>query len=667
MGVQEMDPSSWALAALASTAALFVTSYVYRRRETPGQGRRLLAALRWGALTVLILLLFDPELPATGGLLGGDRTRILVDASLSMELPVGPGETETRWQRTAAEAVRLAGRAPVLLFGATARSVPADSLAGLVPVETSSRLLPTLQAASEAGARRVVVLTDGGIEDLDEVRRALPGLRLDLEIRQVGEPVPGRTIPSVGAPAWAEAGKPIEVSAEIGGVGPGDSLTVAVMEGDRVLARTRIAVPGEGRLTPAVLQFTPEASTGGGLVRYEVVLEDEDDILARPRSFYVRVGEPPAGVALVSFRPDWEPRFLHPVLEQALGLPVQAYLAAGNGRYIRVGAGQEAGGTVTEETVRGQVGRANLLVLHGLGPSSPAWAREAVRSSRSVLVFPDAAMGDLGLPVTLRSAGPGEWYPLTELPGSPVASLLAPLPTGDLAPLTDLRMVDAVAGAWSPLQASSGRTGSGSPLVVAGEQGGRRWAVATAQGYWRWAFRGGDSRQAYRRLWSAMAGWLAEETRSADEPALAPVSRSVHRGEPVRWKVAADSADSVAVRLVAGDGTVVLDTIVGDLREGALVTPSLPSGHYRYEAQVFAGSGGSALEASGPLTIEGYSPEFDRPTLAVAGLVAAGAAGGPGGGGPRQGVPFHATPWPYLMLITLLCVEWALRRRWGLR
>jgi hypothetical protein len=31
------------------------------------------------------------------------------------------------------------------------------------------------------------------------------------------------------------------------------------------------------------------------------------------------------------------------------------------------------------------------------------------------------------------------------------------------------------------------------------------------------------------------------------------------------------------------------------------------------------------------------------------------------------GRPLHAAPWPYVLLVLLLCTEWVLRRRWGLR
>jgi hypothetical protein len=33
----------------------------------------------------------------------------------------------------------------------------------------------------------------------------------------------------------------------------------------------------------------------------------------------------------------------------------------------------------------------------------------------------------------------------------------------------------------------------------------------------------------------------------------------------------------------------------------------------------------------------------------------------------RGARPLHASAWPYIAIILLLCAEWVLRRRWGLR
>ncbi|HEX6937781.1 MAG TPA: VWA domain-containing protein [Longimicrobiales bacterium] len=663
-----MDLLSWALFALAATGALAVVLHLYRRREAPGRGRVVLAGLRWSSLVVLLLLLFDPQLPVAGLAVMRERTQILLDASLSMTLPVSPGDTTSRWQAATRDAARLAGRAPVLLFGARARRVAADSLGALEPTATSSRLLPALQAASEAGMRRVVVLTDGGIDDAAEVRRMLPQLGLDVEVRPVTDgAVANRAVAEVDAPAWAEAGEPVRIRAGIAAAGPvGDSVTVELRQGGRVLATARAPSPARGRVAEAVLEFEPEAPEGGGLVRYDVALAGSD---AAPdddvRSVYVQVGERPAGITLVSLRPDWEPRFLLPVLDQSLGLPIRGYLRAADGRYIELGAGEDAGRQADEAAVRRAVADADLVVLHGLGQDAPAWAQQAARNARRLLIFPAGDASVPALPVTLPPATAGEWYATDDVPASPVAPLLASMSTAGLPPLTGLRPIVGLDGVWAPLEASRGGHGQGAPVVVAGEADGRRWAVATADGYWRWAFRGGEARQAYRRLWSALGGWLVEEEFAAADAAVRPVRRTAPRGEAIAWIAPGLEADSIAVRITDAAGTVATDTTVTSLRGDSAYTAALAPGHYRYEARAFSG-GKEVGAAEGPLSVESYSPEFLRAAAAVEAFDAA-------SGEPetrsvtRAGVPLHSLPWVYVALVLLLSTEWVLRRRWGLR
>ncbi|HEX7119102.1 MAG TPA: VWA domain-containing protein [Longimicrobiales bacterium] len=663
-----MDLLSWAFFALAATGALAVVLHLYRRREAPGRGRMLLAGLRWAALTVLLLLLFDPHLPVPGLAAGHDRTQLLVDASLSMALPTSPEDSTPRWQTAVREARREAPGDRVLLFGDGARLVPTDSLASIEPTATASRLLPALRAASEAGTRRVIVLTDGAIDDAAEVRRMLPRLGLDVEVRPVtGGAVGNRALAEVDAPVWAEAGEPVRIRAGVAAAGPaGDSVSVELRHDGRVLATARVPVPAPGRIADAVLEFVPEAPDDGGPVRYDLALAGSD---AAPdddaRSVYVHVGERPAGVALVSLRPDWEPRFLLPVLEQSLGLPVRGFLRAADGRHIELGAGEDAGRRADEATVRRLVDEADLVVIHGFGAEAPAWAAEAVREARRALIFPAEGAADAGLPFPLPPAQPGEWYATSDVPASPVAPLLASLRTTELPPLTGLRPIAGLDGVWSPLLASRGGRGSGAPVVVAGEAEDRRWAVATAQGFWRWAFRGGEARQAYRRLWSAIGGWLVEETFVAGDAEVRPVRRTTPRGEAVAWLAAGLDADSVAVRVTDAAGAVVTDTVVTALRGDSAYTAPLAPGHYRYEARAFAG-GEEVGAAAGPLSVESYSPEFVRAAVEIGAFDAEG-AGSVFASVPRSGEPLHTLPWAYLALVLLVSTEWVLRRRWGLR
>lgn len=674
-----MDLSGWALYALTAAAGLAMVAYLYGRREMPGRGRKLLAGLRWAVVAILLLLLFDPDLP-TSPLSGrSERVQVLLDGSLSMAMPVRAGESSSRWNAAIEEARRVAGKGEVLVFGDGTRAVAADSLAGLEPGSPRSRLAPALRAAAEAGARRVVVVTDGGIDDLPEVNRLLPLLGLKLEVRTVGEgEVGNRALAEVEAPVWAEAGKSFEVRVGVGALGGvADSARIVLRQGERVVAEGVVAAPEPGRLSTAVLSVTPEAAAEGEMVRYDIALEPGDAVPDDDRrSIYVQVDEQPAGVTILSFRADWELRFLQPVLAQSLGLPVKGYLQAQPGKFIRLAGGAETGLPVEETEVRRELERARIVVLHGLDGSAPAWARSAARSARRALVFP-AGNGVPDLPLASSAPIPGDWAATRSIPASPVAELMAGLQVDGLPPLSAARPVDLPAGAWTPLVVERG-AGAGAPVAAGLEEDGRRTVVALADGFWRWAFRDGAPRQAYRRLWSALGGWLLEDERLVDAGPLRPLSRVTPRGEAVRWVGAgattspkdtahAAVSDSATLRVSDATGTVVVDTVLGVSAGDTLALPALPPGSYRYEVRQVAVGDSETTPAGGEFVVESYSPEFLRQPVAIAEIeaTAAESAAAVQRSGPTR--PLHTEPWPYVALVLLVSTEWIFRRRWGLR
>jgi hypothetical protein len=663
-----MSAVGWAGFVIAAAAAVAVALYVYRRRELPGRGRGVLAALRAAALLILLLVLFDPQLPGRAGGAPGGGTVVLLDGSLSMLLPSTPGAAATRWDEARAEALRRAGGRQVIVFGEAAVPVAAAELRELQPEAPVARLLPALRAAAEAGARQAVVLTDGRIEDAREAATWLPSLGIEVEFRRVGGDAPAnRALAELQAPAWAEAGRPVAVSFGVLATGGGgESVTVVVRQGEEVLGSATVPVAPDGRVATGEIAVTPRAPAGGGQVRLDVAIEPGDAIAADDvRSRYVFVTDQPAGVVLVSFSPDWEPRFLQPVLAQVLGLPVRGYLQVdGATPYRASGLGFEAGATATEDEVRRAAGRADLLVLHGYDEGAPGWARELAGRHPRLMVLAGGFGTMPGLPVETGAPVQAEWYPAAELPASPVAPLLAGVETADAPPLTMLRPATPLAGAWASLNATRGVRGAASPAAVAGQSGARRWAVATGQGYWRWSFRGEPYRQLYSRFWGALAGWLMTERPVADGAEVRPDRRVVQRGGSIVWRLPAGELDSVAVRLAEAGGGVVMDTVLTGLAADSALHRAPRPGHYRYEATAFAG-GTAAAAGQGELTVESYTPEFARAAVDLGALtggarpVGARAAGG--------GRPLHSSPLPYVIIVTLIAVEWVLRRRWGLR
>ncbi|CAN5854297.1 hypothetical protein BH23GEM9_BH23GEM9_18410 [soil metagenome] len=655
-----MAAGSW-LAWLGLSAVCVAASlWHYGRRETPGRGRLLLALLRGSALAVLLLLLFNPVLPTRAGAGAVGGTQVLLDASLSMGMAAPDGATG--WEQGVTLARSRAGGQPVLLFGESTRAVSPGELPDTVPGDARSRLLPALQAAAEAGVRRVVVVTDGRIEDADAVARWAPRLGVEIVQELVSVEAGNRALVEAIAPTWAEAGRPITV--EFGVVAPGtDSLIVVARRGGSVVGRTTIAGAGAGRIASGNMELRVDPPVGGDWVPLVIALEGTDAVADDDqRTVYVHVAEEPPGIVLISLRPDWEPRFLGPVLEQALGLPLRAYIRAATGQYVRLAGGLEAGTAATEAEVQRAIGRAELLVLHGVGVDAPAWAVAALQSGRRLLVFPAAADG-LPLPIAVGVEQPGDFFPAS-LPASPVASLLAGQELSGVAPLAGLRTADAPAGSWAPLLVTRGRGGTHLPALLGGESAGRRWVVALGSGYWQWAFRGGTDRQLYDRLWGAVAGWLVRDRALAGPEAVRPARMALPRGMPIPWVAPGLAADSLAIRLTAADGAVALDTVVAATAMDTAYTVAPPPGDYEYRARAF--SDAAVTEATGRITVERFSPEFSRPIADLTAL-----RDGPTtvreGEARRGGTPLHATAIPYVLLVLLLAAEWILRRRWGLR
>jgi hypothetical protein len=658
-----MSGTGWGLFVVCALLALLAVLWLYRAREAPGRGRNLLIALHWLLLAVLLLLIFDPIIPAASRV--SRAPSVLVDASVSMALPATEGGP-SRWERAVSEARRVAGTRPVMLFGDAPRVVPADSLAGLSPEVGASRLLPAIQAATEAGAHRLIVFTDGGLDDAAEVGRWIPRLGVELDYRLIGDTASNRALVEVTAPRWAEAGKPLEIQFGVAATGAGrDSIRVVIQAGADVLASTVVMSPEPGRVATGVLRFTPTAGTSGP-TRFDLRMEGQD---AAPdddqRTIYVVVSDQPTGVAVLSLRPDFEVRFLQPVLQQSLGLPLRGYLRTRDGQLVRTGSGLEAGVLVPEDEVRRALAAAQLVVIHGIDAGSPQWVLDAAAQARRILLLPVPGGAVPGVPVRVGRAVPDEWYPSADIPPSPIAPLLTGLDVTQAPPLASLMVVETQPGTWTPMMASRGRRGALAPVAIAGQTGGRRWAVALGDGYWRWAFRSGPSRQVYARLWSALSGWLLQEQSAVSVAAVRPNEPVVPRGTPIRWVAPGLAPDSIRVRLARSDGTAVLDSVVTAAADTA-ITRGVPPGTYRYELAAFT-SDSVAARGEGELTAERYSADYLRPAVTLDELKTAGGAIGAGTAPRGGGRPLHVLPWPYATLILLAALLWIMRRRWGLR
>ncbi len=644
-----------ALPLLLGVAAGF-SLWVYHRRELPVPGRGWLALARALAIALVLLLIWNPRLPAGAGDGLGQGAFVLLDGSLSMAAEVPGGETA--WSVAVREARRLAnGGGRILVFGDAVTTGAADQLEGRAPTATSSHLLPALRVAAESGARAVTVVSDGRLTDADfGAPPAVPGVRVDL--RRVDAAPVNAGIAVFATPARAERGTPFGAEVVVfGQAGAATAALIEVREEGRLVGSVPVEIPPPGRVARTPVDLPAPATEG--LVRYTATVTLDGDGFAADdqRVRHVRVAPPETGLVLLSLRPDWEPRHLLPVLEDVTGLPARGYLRVAGSRYLPLGRGAEVADEVGEGELRGLLATADIVVLHGVDATAPDWVRDAAQSARRVLMFPadraGASMGGVAVAAGLE----GEWYVAADLPASPLAGQLAGLDLGALPPLTAIQPAEAPSGSVA-LRAHLGGRGTGEAALVLISESNRRLALGLADGYWRWAARAGTPRRAYRSLWAGVANWLFAGERLATAGPPGPVESVIARGSPVRWRAPGMAGRELDLRLARGGDTVVASTVAVDSTE-AFTTAPLDPGAYGFTLSTGAGTAGT----SGRFDVEHYTDELRVPPVADAlddERDQAGARATPG----RR---LRTHPAPFILVLALLCGEWIGRRRQGLR
>lgn len=670
-----MSLLSWILFTTTALAAAGFAAWVYRRREPPVAGSGLLAGLRGGVLVLLLLLLWNPSIPA-GDLPGGRPDVVLLDTSLSMSATGADGSSS--WSRAVGEAARRedAGER-VLSFGGEGGppGIPAGGAVGI-----TSRLGPALERAAELGAREVTILSDLRLEDPAEAAATARRLGVEPGVVPLGEPVVNAGVAELDLPRSAARSDTLTALVAIFGEGGGggDSVTVEIREEERLVGARRVLLPDPGRVARLSLLLPPPAESGGRLYSARVLLEgdgfpDDDERLAA-----VAVDADEGGLVLLSLRPDFEPRFLLPLLRDVTGLPTRGYLALAAGGFLAMDVGPSGNPAADPEVVRRAVAGADLLVLHGLGRGAPEWVREGAEAAPRLLLLPRDPEGAAPAGVAALAPVVGEWMAVPDLPPSPLAPELAGVSLANLPPLDALLPVAPETAGEVPLRGQLQGRGAGEPLLLLRDDGERRRAVALATGFWRWGFREGAPREAYRRLWSGVAGWLLSGRAVAGGEGVRPSREVLGRGEAPLWLAPATPGARVRLEawLLDTPGVPAMDTVVTIGEDGRVRTEPLPPGRYGWragpadpEGEVEPGEAqpGEIVAAEGRLFVESWVPELMHPRADLATEIASVPAGEAAGGAGRGGRPLRTHPAPFLLLLALLCGEWIGRRRQGLR
>ncbi len=638
--------------------------WIYERREIPIAGRRVLASARAASLALIIVLLWNPHLPAFGAGAGAGASGrwTLLDGSLSMGAVDSGGVT--LWSEALRRARDRESAGDRIMVFSSGLVVATDGLPDSTVLEPASRLAPALERVRESGSREVVVISDLRLSDPEAVGRALARLGMSVRFDIVGGTPRNVALPVADLPALVASGDSLvaDVAVRSMGTSIGDSILVEVREeGDVRVSRT-IAPPPAGRLTRLQLSVPP--SSRSGLVRYEIraslagdVFPDDD---ARVR--FVEVDKEAGGLVLVSLRPDWEPRFLMPVLEQVTGLPGRGYLRLSEGRFVPLSVGDGVSATVQDADVQGWAETAEVLVVHSVSGDMPPWLSDALAGSSRSIVFLAGPAGARSVGLGVGAVLSGEWYPSADLPPSALASSLVGVPWTGLPPLTGVLPLSRAAPGLVPLELQLQGSGPTEAAMVLQGMSGKRQVVVLATGFWRWAFRDGAPREAYRRLWAGVVGWLLANEPLGSGPGVAPAERVVRRGEEVVWRAGPWAGRSLRF-VIGSEDAPTTDTVLevgpaGDVRSGVL-----PPGTYDYRVE----SGDSAnVVGQGRFEVEAYSGELLAPVYQPTAD-----SGRPSGtetvGRDTPGRPLRTHAFPYILLVGLLSGEWIGRRRRGLR
>ena len=627
--------------------------WVYLRVELTVPAARSLAVVRASILSLVLLLLFDPRLPfeATGA---APTPWVLLDASMSMTVEglEGSSPAEVAAERAAEletegwEVFRFGNGNLVRQVNETQRASE-----GLI-----SELAPSLQLAAESGAKEVRVLSDLRFTDPVAIQSVLDVIPVAVQFEDLSLVARNSGIArfSVSDVLYPEDSPAAEI--EIFGGNSGDSVIVEIFEENREVAQVRVLAPGPGLRATGTVRLPPAGESGH--LRYTARIADEEQVDdAFPSDdeavTYAGIGYPAGALVLVSAVPDWEPRYLLPVLEKVTGLPSIGYLRAGPDRFVRLGSASDRGIPADSSTVKRAATEAALLVLHGLGVDADPWIAEIAEGQGQRLVLPLDSEGTRAVGLETGDPISGEWYASPDVPTSPIAGALAGVNLQGLPPLSGA-MVPSTPLLLPPLQIQL--RGAGSPESAFGliERPGGRVAVALASQFWRWAARE-NGHEPYRRIWSGIVDWLlAGEEVIAAEPR--PMVWVTSRGQKIAWSLGGDSS-SVHLEVWSGTEVVTDTTLVGG---GEAMTGALDPGLYTYTLVSESGDtvGAGRFDVSG-VSLE-MLPVAKMPELSRGSLSSPGNA-------EDSGRPLRTYPWVYLLIMVLLCSEWIVRRRTGLR
>ena len=701
-------PAVWLVLASLALVALSLWAYRFAIPPLPALMRRLLPALRAVTLIVLAWLLAQPVLErARAG--RSAHVVVMLDRSRSMDLPARPGGPSRA--ADASEAVTVIerswrGRAAVKVVSFAARLAPDSVQIGSRGATALGDALGALPLSAEGqDLDGVVVVSDGVVNAGEDPVAAARSLGVPVHTVRVGSSVGvDRAVTEVEASTTTRVGEVTPVRVHVSTTEPrGTSFTVRLLDGARELGHAQVVSPGAGAEAVSEFRVTPVKP---GLALWTARVDPPASQLTSvndARQVAIEVAPGRLGVLVLSAGLNWDLAFLRRALDGDSAVSLTSLVRDRNG-WREIEAGRTRGAPSPAD-LRGRA----AVILDALGGSDLGEEMDRsldafVRAGGGLLALggppPGLARmreGRLGQQLTfgldaqapVRTASPEPTPEASELLSWDDDPLRGDRAWRAAAPLSDLTPIVPGGGDRVLL----GARGGGPPLLFARHVGRGQALLVNGSGLWRWSLSGHDDLGAERgrRLWRRIVRWIAE-----------PVQGEPLRVKPERWL----TARGEAVRLFASLQNSSFQPVAGASLEGETQDPSgrpvrvrftpRAAGSYeaviddpapgRYRLNVRASRGGAELgRASTEFAVDRWSLEEARvePDSATLAAIAA-ASGGRAttAGEARQwagSMPARSlvrarseshrlweSPWVFALLVGMLGVEWAWRRRRGL-
>jgi hypothetical protein len=475
-----------------------------------------------------------------------------------------------------------------------------------------------------------VVVTDGELDDA-EAARALPGGSRIVVVPH--RPQRDLAVSSIDIPRAVVSGDSVEarISLAAGGTGARAGTLALTLDGKQIGSAPVDSLGAFAERTVSI-KTKLDAPAGSSVLR--AIVASAEDAERRNDTLSVAIDVSRAATAVfVSTSPDFDARYSLAVLRGSLGIPTRGFFRVAPGEWRVEGALTP----IAEADVRQALREAPVAIIHG--------DTAAFGAPRAATLGPLALIAPVG--------AEGEWY-ASAAPASPLTPSLSGVVWDSLPPVAVAPSVPA--GSWQGVEVRRGR-GEEKKAIVVGSDEPRRVAVIAASGLWRWRFRGGVASDAYTALWGGIFDWLAAQR--ADRRAAVPDERMLRAGDPIRWRRGSptDSLVAVALRLrpdgvAKGNAGSRTDSLTLRFPSDVNVVESKPLAPGIYEVST---RGGTSLLAVNPS--REWLPRAPRVVSgAVRGSVSADSA-------PR----LRDQWWAYALAMLLLCGEWIIRRRRGMR